>query len=132
MTKTKDTGVRDRVMALIEGTVATMADFDQRSALGMARSWIENAKPIKRNDFQQQFKGTYAQRDDLAEALVMAMQGGEPDEQIVALAGAREFINKPFEDPAMLGYRRSRLAAGVVGSEKKGAKLAAASENGKR
>jgi hypothetical protein len=123
MTKIKDTGVRDRVMALIGASAATMADFDQRSAIGMARSWVEDGKAIKRNDFQHEMKGRYTRRDDLAEALVEAMKGGEPAECIAALSVAREFINKPFEDPNMLGYRTARLAAGAVGSEKKGAKI---------
>lgn len=81
---------------------ANLTDGDQRSALGMARTWVENHKAIQRQTyFIEQFKG----RDDLAEALVTAMTDETPEDCIAALGSVRRRIDAPFLDLSMNGQR---------------------------
>lgn len=89
-----------RLLEIIELAKAT--EGDQRSALGMARTWVENRKPIQRQTyFVEQFK----RRDDLAEALVSAMSFEEPVDCIAALGSVRRHLNAPFIDLSMNGQQ---------------------------
>ena len=97
-------------------------DYDQRSALGMARTWVDQQKPVKRSEM----KG-YEKRDDLAELLVGIMEEEEadPDECVAALAAARAKVNEPYLDPTMLGVGRRLSKPGEkrkAGEEAKAAK----------
>lgn len=115
----------EQICQCVEDTNKTMNDYDQRSAIGMARSWVDNQKPIERNDYAPQL---HANRDNLAEALVTILEGHERDEQIQALRDVRQMVNAPFIDPRMMGYQASRAKKGALLSpgEKKKAKTAAA------
>lgn len=76
-----------------------VTDYDQRSAIGMARTWVEKRKldvwdPIRHKDQIQN-----VQRDALATALVdiFRQAEAEEDEMIAALASARAEVNRPFQ-----------------------------------
>ncbi len=68
-------------------------DYDQRSAIGMARSWLENGKPITWNPEQVRNE----KRDQLAKDLVALMDGQDKAECIEALSDARRVVNAPFQ-----------------------------------
>lgn len=74
-----------------------LGDVDQRSALGMARTWVEKQKPISRS----QISG-YEKRDDLAEALVAVLgaSGAAPEAMRESLNEARKAINTPHRQAA--------------------------------
>lgn len=66
--------LNEMILALVQAS--GISDYDQRSAMGIARSWVETGNPIKRQTYLvEQFKG----RDDLAEALMLAL--GESDKK---------------------------------------------------
>lgn len=93
-----------------------LADHVQRSAIGMARTWVEKGKPIER---QAMFSG-YEKRDDLAEALVRLLEGSEKQiERKRALAYAREKINRPYRDKTMMGLRAGARDLSKPGDKKK-------------
>lgn len=84
-----------KVLALVQASGCN--EYDQRSALGVAQSCLENKKPVVRD-------GTYMHlRDDLADALVAAMQDYDPADCKSALQSARAWVNAPFLDPTMNG-----------------------------
>lgn len=111
--------LNDAILEAVTGS--GLADHDQRSALGMARSWLDNGKPIRWNPDQIE----YPKRDQLAKDLVALMEGHGREECIEALLAAREAVNLPFQDPSMLGFRAKRLSRGIVGSAKKNEKMKA-------
>lgn len=115
--------LKDEIMAAVMATTETMTDADQRSAIGMARTWIENGKPIARQNYHQ---AVYKRRDDLAETLVSIMTGHDPDDCVAALQAVRAAVNAPFIDPTMVGWQAARAARGMVGSVKKSEKQAGA------
>lgn len=93
-----------------------LGDHDQRSAIGIARTWVEKGKPVER---QTMFSG-YEKRDDLAEALVRALGGTDKQsERIRALAYARKEINKPYRDKTMAGFRAGARDLSKPGEKKK-------------
>ena len=74
-------------------------DYAQRSALGMARTWIEKGKldtwdPIRHKDQVQ-----HVNRDALATAIVAVLEESEAekDEMVAALAAARAEVNRPYQ-----------------------------------
>lgn len=74
-------------------------DYAQRSALGMARTWIEKGKldtwdPIRHKDQVQ-----HVNRDALATAIVAVLEESEAekDEMVAALAAARTEVNRPYQ-----------------------------------
>lgn len=88
------------VLACIQTSRAN--EYDQRSALGMARTWLENGKPIVRD-------GNYMHlRDDLAEALIGEIRDQDIAESVAALQAARAVINEPYLDPTMKGQQADR------------------------
>lgn len=109
------------VMELIKSTQAVMTNNDQRSAIGMARSWMMTGRLKLAGEGLEK---AYASRDKLAVDLVEAIRGAGPDDRLAALAEARAYINAPYVNPTMLGYQAARAKAGPVGSEKKNAKIA--------
>lgn len=96
-------------------------DADKRSALGMARSFIDDRKEIEPAVASAT---VYARRDQLARELVGAIRGAGRDDAINAIQAARANLNAPHTDETMLGFRAARAARGTVGSVKKGEKLA--------
>lgn len=79
-----------------------LSDQDQRSALGIARTWVEKQKPVPRSVIPG-----YEKRDDLATELVAILEGSaaEPKQCIKALGEARKVINRPYQDPTMQGHK---------------------------
>ena len=71
-------------------------DYDQRSAIGMARTWVDKREPIKYNPEQIE----YPKRDQLAKDLVALMEAtpAENEEYVEALAAARREVNRPFQN----------------------------------
>jgi hypothetical protein len=90
------------VLACIQTSGAN--EYDQRSALGMARTWLENGKPVARD------VGFTHKRDDLAEALIEEIRDHDKVESVAALQAARTFINAPYLDPTMKGQGPTRAA----------------------
>lgn len=70
-------------------------DYDQRSALGMARTWVDKRDPIRWNPEQVH----YEKRDELAQTLVGLMEAnpGTNEEYVEALQAARSHVNKPYQ-----------------------------------
>ena len=101
-----------------------MIDGDQRSALGMARSWLDNGEEIRWNPDQAH----YEKRDILAKALVDVIRDEDRDEAIEALADGRRVVNAPFVTEEMRARAEARAAAGVVGSVKKEKKRTASDD----
>lgn len=96
-------------------------DYLQRSAIGIARSWVDKRKPVERP--VKYGDGDWEARDDLAVELVGIMVG-EPatrEEYIGALAEARAWVNEPVLDPTMLG-QQNRKPTLKPGDKKKGEK----------
>jgi hypothetical protein len=91
--------LNDAVLGAVQG--APLDDYGQRSAIGIARSWIDNGhKPIER---EKNPADKYVHRDDLAEDLVVILEGHAREDAIEALQYARTVINAPFRDPGMNG-----------------------------
>ena len=109
--------LNETVLAAVTGS--GINDYDQRSAIGMARMWLDNPKSLK---LAANPADLYAGRDQLAADLVLLMDGRERVECVEALSAARAEVNAPFLDPAMLGFQAKRLARGIVGSAKKNEK----------
>ncbi len=70
-------------------------DYDQRSAIGMARTWVDKREPIVWNPNQVE----YPKRDQLAKDLVAIFEGNPAtdEEYIEALKAAREVVNAPYQ-----------------------------------
>ena len=96
---------------------ARLTDYDQRSALGMARSWIDNQEPIRWNPDQIEYK----RRDQLAKDLVALLESSPTDrsEGIEALQAARKAVNAPFLNPEMLGFQARRAELLKPGERRK-------------
>lgn len=113
--------------AIIDCVMATngkLDDYGQRGALGMARTWLENNKPIV---VGANPADKYPLRDKLAVDLVMIFETSSisytKEQGIAALQAARALVIAPFIDPKVQAERQARLAAGPVGSEKKNEKM---------
>jgi hypothetical protein len=105
-------GLAEQMIAQIEAS--GINDYDQRSALGMARSWVDKREPIRWNPEQVH----YEKRDDLAQGLVGLMEAnpGTNEEYVEALLEVRKKVNGP--------YQRTRVERGTIQKpgEKKKAK----------
>jgi hypothetical protein len=90
----------DQVLERVQ--TSGLSDQDKRSAIGMARTWVEKRKPIKRSEISG-----YEKRDDLAVAIISIMEASaaESKQCIAALKHARAVINRPFRDSTMLGVK---------------------------
>ncbi len=69
-------------------------DYDQRSAIGMARSWVDNREPIRWKVEQIE----YPNRDQLAKDLVSLMEASPAtdEEYVEALKAVRKHVNAPY------------------------------------
>lgn len=92
--------LKQRIMGALSGS--GLGDVDQRSAIGMARTWVEKREPVKRSVI-----GGYEKRDDLAISLVAIMEeaAAPREEYLAVLAEARRALNEPFRDAAVVGSR---------------------------
>jgi hypothetical protein len=88
------------VLALVQTSGCN--EYDQRSALGMARSWLETGKPVARDSNFMHL------RDDLAEALITEIRDMDHSDAVAALQSARAVINAPYIDPTMSGQQSDR------------------------
>jgi len=110
--------INERILAQIQEFKGN--DYDQRSALGMTRSWLDNGyldtwSPERHKDMTEN-KG----RDQLAKDLVAIceeLKAKRPD-VLVALREARAWVNAPFFDPTMNGAQ-SRKTTMKPGAAKK-------------
>lgn len=91
-----------------------MVDWDQRSAIGIARTWVGDRKPLEKSIIPG-----YEKRDQLAADLVGLMVDARPADCVSALVAAREVVNAPFVDPDMASYRAERLKRGELVVAKK-------------
>lgn len=103
-------------------TTASLGDNDQRSAIGMARSWLDERKLKLAGPGLEK---VHAGRDSLAQSLVAMFDGVKEEDAIAALAAARAKINEPFVDGAMKDFQAARAQHGTVGSIKKNLKTGA-------
>jgi|ERR1041384_825671 hypothetical protein len=105
--------LNDLIISLV--TESGLNDYDQRSAIGMARNWVDKREPIKSNPEQVQFP----KRDKLARDLVAAMEENpaEESEYVAALNEARKIVNAPHNigevhSSRNLGKPKERKAEG--------------------
>jgi len=98
------------ILAKIQESAVKINDYDQRSALGMARTWIDKAKLDTWNPERHKDMIEVPNRDQLAKDLVAILETSDDvDEMVGALAGARAWVNAPFIDSSMLGQRSALL-----------------------
>lgn len=112
--------LNEAALAVVMGS--GLGDYDQRSAIGMARSWLDQGEMKLAC---AGLEALYGARDALAGKIVDVIRGAGREDAIEALQNARGVVNEPFLDTSMVGWRASRLKAGIVGSDKKNDKLAA-------
>lgn len=95
-----------------------MAAWDQRSAIGMARGWIEKREPIARAELHGKL---FERRDNLAEDVVKMLAGSglAQDEMIATLRGVRDEMDASFVDERMLGFQAGRAKLSKPGDKKK-------------
>lgn len=92
-------------------------DYDQRSAIGMARTWVDKREPIRWNPEQIE----YPKRDQLAKDIVAIFEANPAtnEEYVEALQDARRVVNAPFQVQTHGGAR-----LGKPGEKKKAAEAA--------
>jgi hypothetical protein len=110
------TNLKDAIITRVEAS--GLNDYDQRSAIGMARTWVDKREPIRWNPDQIE----YPKRDQLAKDLVAIMEENlaENEEYIEALQAARAKVNAPFQVETHGGAR-----LGKPGEKKKAREAAA-------
>ncbi len=102
--------IAEKLKELMKITSKRMSDNDQRSALGIADSFMRGSRNIDTPGAKFDEEGPI-NRDGLAATLIDLLQGVEKSEGQVALAKARAFINEPFaNDPKILKWRGERAA----------------------
>lgn len=88
-----------KITAIVQGS--SCSDRDQRSALGMARTWVEKQK----EPFYNPTRAECRLRDNLTRELITALleSGCNGEEMAAALAAARKTINAPFKVDSFVG-----------------------------
>lgn len=106
-----DNTVNEQILALIQAFSGS--DYDQRSALGMARTWIDGNEPIFSTH------EAYKSRDKLAQDLIAALEasGAEREEMTAALANARSVVNEPFRVDSFVGTAKGKPKEMKKGAE---------------
>lgn len=101
-----ENGLNEQILTAVQG--CTAGDYCQRSALGMARTWVDKNKPLERPVYTGVVG--WKQRDDLAEQLIAIMEAedSERDERVTALNAARAVVNAPYLDPSMMGQQEGK------------------------
>lgn len=111
-------GLNEQVLAVV--VESGLGDYEQRSAIGMARSWLDQGEmKLAGEGLETLYRG----RDVLAGRLVDVIREAGREEAIAALREARAVVNEPFLDVSMVGWRVARLKVGIVGSDKKNTKI---------
>jgi len=85
----------EQIIAEIEGSKTN--DYQQRSALGMARSWLDTgdlALAVNSLDLKPN-------RDKLAVDIVALMADFGPEESVGALLEARKHVNAPYQQKSV-------------------------------
>lgn len=98
------------LIGLTDLTVTKMSDSDQRSALGIADSFVRGSAntdtPLAKYDEEGPVN-----RDGLAASLIEGLGDADKDECRKALHEARKHLNAPFaNNPAILRWREQRHA----------------------
>ena len=78
-------------------TAAKLDDYAQRSAIGIARTWVEKQKNFEPS-VHKEFRG----RDELATSLVEILADAKPEEALAALAEARRVVNAPYQQQSLV------------------------------
>jgi len=99
-----------QLIELLEITKSRMNDNDQRSALGIADSFVRGSAntdtPMAKYDEEGPLN-----RDGLAASFIDAIGEADREEAKVALREARAHLNAPFaNDPTILAWREQRHA----------------------
>lgn len=94
--------LNEQILSIIQNYQGS--DYDQRSALGMARTWVDGREP----EFSSE--AAYKSRDGLARELIAALDaaGAEQEEMLAVLANAREVVNKPFQVDTFVGTAKAK------------------------
>lgn len=92
-----------KVLALVQASGCN--EYDQRSAMGIANTWIETQKLVSRDSSYMHL------RDDLAESLIDVMRDNPRADCKAALQSARAVVNAPHRDETMNGINPGWLAA---------------------
>ena len=103
----------NQLLSCVQATDKTIPWYDQRSAMGLARTWI-GKRDFKRSEYHPV---TMKRRDDLAEEVIalLAADGRGNDELISTMIEARAIMDAPFQDEKMLGYRAAKAKRGQIG-----------------
>src|SRR6185436_10388593 len=82
--RSKMSELNEAILAKIEETANKINDYDQRSAIGMARSWVEHGRLDTWNPERHKDMIQYPNRDQLATDLVAIFEdsGAENDEMV--------------------------------------------------
>lgn len=98
-----------KLIDLIEMAKNRMGDNDQRSALGIADSFVRGSAtdtPLAKYDEEGPLN-----RDALAASFIDVLTDADREEARKALGGARLHLNAPFaSDPKILKWREQRAA----------------------
>jgi hypothetical protein len=99
-----------QLIDLIELTKERMSDNDQRSALGIADSFVRGSAGIETPMAKYDDAGPL-NRDALAASFMDAIGDTDRDEAREALAAARKHLNAPYaNDPKIVKWRQDRAA----------------------
>jgi hypothetical protein len=91
-----------------------IGDRDQRSALGIADSFVRGAD-INFSGIQVDENNVPQNRDSLAAVIIGLVEGKPKASQKEALQAARYDLNAPFRnDPAIVRFREERAANGIT------------------
>lgn len=100
----------EKLVELMKVTAQTIGDNDQRSALGIADSWVRGSNvDVEKGRYDE--SGLPLNRDGLAAVIIETLGDAEKDACKEALQAARAFINAPFaSDPKIMKWRNERAA----------------------
>jgi hypothetical protein len=89
------------ILSLLQAS--NLVDYDQRSALGIARTWLE-----KHEAFVPTTHPSYQKRDALAQLLIDRVAELDHEDAVTELAHAREVINEPFKRDGFVGTAKEK------------------------
>jgi hypothetical protein len=89
------------ILSLLQAS--NLVDYDQRSALGIARTWLE-----KHEAFVPTTHPSYQKRDALAQQLIDRVAELDPEAAVAELAHARSVINEPFKRAGFVGTAKEK------------------------
>ncbi len=97
----------EQIVAEIE--LAGINNYDQRSALGLMRTWVDKRQAHQRVDFGS-LGARPTKRDDLVDKLIVLFEEAAltPDEYVEALTKARQHLNRAYFDPTMNGAKERK------------------------